>query len=444
MSSLPPVPPRRLLPPLFGVVVRPLRQFLALEAASGILLLLAAALAFLWANVVSADVYRAVFDYPLSLGAGEHAVRFTFRDLVNDGLMTIFFFVVGMEIKRELVVGELRTFGRAALPAVAALGGMIVPGAIYYAFNRGGPGEAGWGIPMATDIAFAVGCLTLLRRRVPEALIIFVTALAIFDDIGGIVVIAIFYGHGLDVGWLAAAATLTLVLALMCRAYVTSALVWLLAGVALWLALHHSGIHAAISGVMLGLVIPARPQRDPRDVVRELADYTARLAHRPQDTAVADAELDALTDRLTSLDAPLDRFVRALHPFVAFGIMPLFALANSGVELSALGLGALTSPVALGAGLGLLIGKQLGIFTFTIAAVKLGLAPMPGGASLAKLYGVAIVGGIGFTVAIFVASLSFPGAPALLDHAKLGILAGSIASGLIGVALLSLTKPIAR
>jgi NhaA family Na+:H+ antiporter len=319
--------------------------------------------------------------------------------------MTLFFFVVGMEIKRELVVGELSTFGRAALPAVGALGGMIAPALVYLAFNRTPQTRAGWGVPMATDIAFCIGVLTLLKRRVPQGLIVFLTALAIFDDIGGIVVIALFYGHGLQVAWLLAAAAVATGAFVAGRMHVSSGLAYVALGVALWYAMHHSGIHPTISGVVLGLAVPAR------------------VPH--------------------AVEPPLGRFVRLLHPFVAFGVMPLFALANSGVSLRSIGLADLADGVTVGIALGLLAGKQLGIFAFTIAAVALGLAPMPGRASRAKLLGVSVVGGIGFTVALFIAALAFPD-EALLARAKLGILAGSLAAGLLGSAILACTSPVQR
>jgi NhaA family Na+:H+ antiporter len=404
-------PPRSPRPPRVSplrVVVRPLQAFFQLEAASGIVLFACAVGALAWVNLGGGDAYRAIFGLELSVGAGAAAARFTLLSLVNDGLMTIFFFVVGMEVKRELVIGELRTPARALLPAIAAVGGMVVPAALYHALNRGGEGAAGWGIPMATDIAFCIGCLRLLRRRVPHALLVFVTALAIFDDIGGILVIAIFYGSGLHGAWLGAAAAIGVALAVLSRLRVGSGVAYALAGAALWYALHHAGIHATIAGVAVGLAVPARMARDAGP----------------------------------ELEPPLDRFVHALHPWVAFGVMPLFALANSGVDLSSLEASQLTGPIALGTGLGLFAGKQAGIFAFAFAATRLGVSPVPGGASTLKLLGVSIVAGIGFTVALFIANLAFPGAPALLDEAKFGIIAGSLASGLVGCVLLAFTPPV--
>ena len=423
---------------LFGTVVRPLQEFLRLEAASGILLLLSAVAALVWANV-HGESYRAVFDHPFAVGAGGSVTRFTLRQLINDGLMAIFFFVVGMEIKRELAIGELKTLSKASLPAIAAIGGMAVPAGIFLAFNWGKPGQAGWGIPMATDIAFCIGVLTLLKDRVPRALVVFVTALAIFDDIGGIIVIALFYGHGLKVPWLLGAVGCAAVLFQMNRRYVTNGLVYAALGSGLWYALHHGGIHATITGVVLGLMIPARPRRPTREVIQDLADHASALVTTPPDEKVGAAEILAIEDQLEDLEPPLNRFVYLLHPYVAFLIMPLFALANSGVELRGMALSSLTGPVALGTGLGLFVGKQLGIFGCTALAVRLGIAPMPGGASAAKVFGASVTAGIGFTVALFIAALAYPGAPQLLDQAKMGILLGSIAAGVVGYLLLRLT-----
>ncbi|HEU5074726.1 MAG TPA: Na+/H+ antiporter NhaA [Polyangiaceae bacterium] len=420
---------------LFGVVVRPLQTFLQLEAASGIVLLLCAMAALVWANISPAS-YHATFEYPLTLGVGGALETFTLQALINDGLMAIFFFVVGMEIKRELVSGELNSFAKASLPALAALGGMILPAGIFLAFTWGTAGQRGWGIPMATDIAFCIGILTLLKDRVPRALVVFVTALAIFDDIGGILVIALFYGHGLSALWLVSAAGLTCVLFWMSRAYVINGLAYAAVGAGLWYTLHHGGVHATIAGVVVGLMIPARPQRPSREVLRELAGHVSDLDRKPPDEALDGAEILAIEEKLEDLQAPVYRFVHLLHPFVAFFIMPVFALANSGVVLGGAGLATLTAPVTLGTAFGLFVGKQIGIYGFTAFAIKLGAAQMPRGASRAKLFGVSVVAGVGFTVALFIAALAYHDAPNLLEQAKVGILLGSAAAGVAGFMLL--------
>jgi NhaA family Na+:H+ antiporter len=434
MRSAAPGPTR-----IFAAVAAPLQAFFRLEAASGLVLLGCAVAALVWANLAP-DRYHAVFAAPLTLGVAGRTATFSVHALVNDGLMTVFFAVVGMEIKRELVHGELRTARQATLPLVAAAGGMVVPALIYAAFNAGHPGAPGWGIPMATDIAFCIGVLTLLRRRVPRALVVFVTALAIFDDIGGILVIALFYGTGIDVPWLVAAAAVAAGAVALGRARVGSGAAWLAATAALWWALHGAGIHATLAGVVIGLAVPASPRRPLRDVFGELAAQASDLARAAADEERDEAAANAIEERLEELEAPLTRFVHALHPWVAFGVMPAFALANSGVTLAALEPSQLLGRVAVGTAVALFAGKQLGVFAFTAAAVRLGFAPMPGGASFGKLLGVALVSGIGFTVALFIAGLAFPGDARLLDEAKLGILVGSLVSGLAGAAVLRATR----
>jgi NhaA family Na+:H+ antiporter len=436
------LPTQRVLPALFGAAVRPLQAFFRLEAASGIVLLACAVAALAWVNFVGPSTYRAVFDQTITLGFGDATARFTLLTLVNDGLMAVFFFLVGMEIKRELVIGELRSAAQALLPAAAALGGMVVPAALFLAFNAGAPGQAGWGIPMATDIAFCVGILTLLKKRVPHALIVFLTALAIFDDIGGIIVIAFFYGSGLDLPWLLASAAIVAALVLMSRRSVQGAIPYAVAGALLWYTLHAGGIHATIAGVVLGFAIPARARSAPREVLRALSERTSAHLAAPADEALDAEALLALGGRLSEHESPLDRFIRRLHAPVAFGVMPLFALANSGVDLRGLDPSRATGRVAVGVALALFLGKQVGIFAFTLAAVKLGLAALPGNASATKVLGVSMVAGIGFTVAMFIAALAYPGSADLLDEAKLGILAGSLASGLLGALVLRLTAPV--
>jgi Na+:H+ antiporter, NhaA family len=393
------------------VVVRPIQEFFRLEAASGVLLLVATAVALIWANSPAAASYHWLFRTPFGLGSGAHAIRFSLETLVNDGMMTIFFVVVGMEVKSELVVGELSSPRRALLPGAAALGGMIAPVAIFVALNAGGPGERGWGIPMATDIAFAIGCLTLVGDRVPRAMVVLLTALAIFDDVGGILVIALFYGHGLHPLALGLAGLVTVILVLMNRAVVQSGPAYALACAALWSAFHFGGVHATLAGVVLGALVPARARKRPPGARGE------------------------------ELEAPLPRFVHALHPYVAFGIMPLFALANSGISLGSMPAGALTSALTVGTVLGLAVGKPLGILAFGTLAVLAGLAERPESVRPGAIIGVATLGGIGFTVALFIATLAFAGAPELLDQAKLGILIGSLAAGLGGVTILYATGP---
>ncbi|HET8538302.1 MAG TPA: Na+/H+ antiporter NhaA [Anaeromyxobacter sp.] len=433
------VPP---LPPLVRAVARPVAAFFRLEAASGILLLGAAAVALAWANLAGAS-YRAVVETPISVRMGPLAATFTLHALVNDGLMALFFFVVGMEIKRELVVGELRSPSRAALPLVAALGGMVVPAAIYLAWNAGGDGRPGWGIPMATDIAFAIGILTLLRSRIPHALLVFVTALAIFDDVGGILVIALFYGSGVSPGWIAGAAAIAVALGALSRWHVRSGVAWACGGAVLWYAFHRAGLHPTLAGVALGLVVPARgrvPQAAVLDALAVHARELAAAAHDDEERAAE--EVLGIEGALEAGEPVLARLIAILHPWVAFGIVPAFALVNSGVEVAGIAPDRLTGSVAVGTAVALLAGKALGIFAFAAAAVKLGLAPIPGDAGWTRLLGASAVAGIGFTVALFIAALAFPERADLLDEAKLGILAGSLAAGVVGALVLRSTPPV--
>ncbi|MBZ4374636.1 Na+/H+ antiporter NhaA [Corallococcus sp. AS-1-6] len=436
MATPPQTTSRPPVPALFKVALAPVQAFFRLEASSGILLALCAVAALAWANSPWGATYAAVFDAPLHLEVVGHGGHFTFREFINDGLMTLFFFLVGMEIKRELSAGELRTFSRALLPLIAALGGMVVPAALYLFFTRGTPAQGGWAIPMATDIAFAIGCLTLVKARVSQGLVVFLTALAIFDDIGGILVIALFYGTGLHLEWLAVAAGLVAVLWGLNRFYVRNGLAYAAAGAALWYAMHHGGIHATLSGVVLGLCIPALPTRPGREVLEELAEYIRGLVSQPDDESARGAQLLHIEEALEDIEPPLNRFVHLWHGYVAYGIVPLFALANSGVDVSGMALSDLLKPLPLGIIVGLFVGKQLGIFLFTWAAVRAGVSPLPSGGSVAQLHGVAVVAGIGFTVALFVAGLAFAQEPALLAEAKLGILVGSLLSAVVGYVLL--------
>jgi NhaA family Na+:H+ antiporter len=432
MEPRPPPP----VPALFKVALAPLQAFFRLEASSGILLALCAVVAMVWANSPWAASYTGLFDASMALELNGARGAFTFRELINDGLMTLFFFLVGMEIKRELSAGELRTPARAMLPLIAALGGMLAPAGLYLLFNAGTPAAGGWAIPMATDIAFSIGCLTLVRARVSHALVVFLTALAIFDDIGGIIVIALFYGTGVHAEWLLGAGGVAVVLAVCNRFYVRNGMIYVVLGAALWYAMHHGGIHATLSGVVLGMFIPARPVRRGRDVLTELSTYISRLVEEPEDEAVRSAQLLYIEEQLEDIEPPLNRFVHLWHGWVAYGIVPLFALANSGISLEGMTLADLAKPLPLGIMVGLFVGKQVGIFLFTWVAVKTGLSPMPGGARASQVYGVAIVAGIGFTVALFVATLAFPGEPRLLAEAKLGILLGSLLSAVVGYLLL--------
>ncbi len=421
--------------PLFGRVVAPLQRFLAHEAAGGVLLFVTALAAMIIANSELAPLYDAFTHASLVVGVGREVVRFDLLTLVNDGLMTIFFFVVGLEVKRELVSGELRTFQRALLPAIAAFGGMLVPALVYGFLNAGSPAAGGWGIPVATDIAFVIGCLAILGTRVPPGVAVFVVALAIFDDIGGILVIALRYGSGLHVEALAAAAVITALLFACNRMRIAHWLVYATGGVALWVALHHGGIHATLAGVITGLTVPATHRRSPGEVLRDLRAYLLALPC-DDESKLAGGELAHIEERIEDLEPPLERFVETLHPLQVYVIMPLFAFVNAGVSLEGFDAARLLAPVPLGIILGLFAGKQVGIFLAAAIAIKVRLAPMPTGGTWRALYGVAILAGIGFTVSLFIAGLAFTGEPETHAAAKVGILVGSILSGVVGFVVL--------
>ncbi|MDF1505692.1 Na+/H+ antiporter NhaA [Roseisolibacter sp. H3M3-2] len=441
--------------PLVERLLAPFRQFAHTASSGGVVLLAATAVALAWANSPWAASYHHLWETPITLGAGGWAARTTLHHLINDGLMAVFFFLVGLEIKREVLAGELASVRRAALPMVGALGGMVVPAALYALVNAGGPGAPGWGVPMATDIAFALGVLALLGDRVPVGLKVFLAALAIVDDIGAVLVIAVFYSGGVAWGALGTAAALVALAALANLAGVRRPGAYAAVGVALWAAVLLSGVHATVAGVLLAMTIPVRTRIAEgtflREAERVLHDFDAAAqcsSADPRATVLGNAghhtaleELERLSD---AAQPPLIRMEHALHGVVAFAIMPLFALANAGVTLGGDALRAAAAhPVTLGALLGLLVGKPVGIVGFSWAAVRLGWASLPHGVTWRSLAGAGVLGGIGFTMALFIAGLAFPGADGaaggaspLLDAAKVGVLAASTVAGVAGWLLL--------
>lgn len=434
--------------PLIERILKPFAQFAHTASSGGIVLLACTLAALAWANSPWAGSYEHLWETEIALAAGPFAIRSTLHHLINDGLMVVFFFLVGLEIKREVRIGELASFQRAALPAAAALGGMIVPAAIYAALNFGGPGSAGWGIPMATDIAFALGVLALLGSRVPAGLKVFLAALAIVDDIGAVLVIAIFYTGGVDWGALGLAGALLLLAAGANAAGVRQPWAYALIGVALWGAVLASGVHATIAGVLLAMTIPSRTRINEDEFLqgarRSVGEF--KSACGPETNVLTNqAQQEALLTLETLCEqtqAPLQRTERKLHGIVAFGVMPLFALANAGVPLAGGNLGGiLSSPVELGILAGLVIGKPLGIALFSWAAVRTRLAALPGGVTWRLLLGVSCLAGIGFTMSLFVAGLAFAQAPELLASAKLGILLASLLAGAGGAFLLWRGEP---
>lgn len=377
-----------------------LRDFLHSEAAGGIVLMVVAALAVVIANSPAAPLYfGALKSYVLGLSV---------LHWINDALMAVFFLLVGLEIKREMLDGQLSSWSRRVLPGFAALGGMIAPALIFVAFNLGAPETLrGWAIPTATDIAFALGVLSLLGSRVPASLKVFLTALAILDDLGAVIIIAVFYTAGLSGLYLGLAGATLVVLIALNRLGVVRLAPYLLLGVALWVFTLKSGVHATLAGVALALTIPLTPS-----------------PAKPDDAS-----------------SPLHRLEHGLHPYVAFLVIPIFGFANAGVSFAGLGLSTLAAPVPFGIMLGLFLGKQIGVFGFSWLAIRTGFADLPARASWAQFYGIALLCGIGFTMSLFIGLLAFPDSEALQSQTKIGVIAGSLLSGIGGWLLLRLAQP---
>jgi NhaA family Na+:H+ antiporter len=413
-------------------VVSPLRDFFHQEAAGGIVLVAATVIALIWANSPWKESYFHLWHTQMSITIGTHSIDLDLQEWVNDALMAIFFLVVGLEIKREVVEGELRDPRTAALPAIAAIGGMTVPALIYVAINAGGAGVSGWGIPMATDIAMAIGVVSLLGSRVAPSLKLFLLALAIVDDIGAILVIAIFYSDDIDFGALSIAVVLVGAVALLRWLGVRYVALYVVVGAALWLAVFESGVHATIAGVILGLMAPTRPFRQ-----RELIDEESLL---DVSTAEAAAQTAMLARESVSV---VEWMEHLLHPWTSFLIVPLFALANAGIPITSTTLShAFSSRVTYGVLFGLVVGKFIGVVGASWIATRLGIGTMPRGATWRGIFGVGAVAGIGFTVSIFVAGLAFDDKPLLENDAKIGILAASIIAATIGSLVLARREPL--
>jgi len=408
--------------------VRPFVRFSHVEAAGGIVLVIATVVALVWANSPWKAGYASLWSTNVRFEFGSYVFEEDLSHVVNDMLMALFFFVVGMEIKRELVTGELRDRRAVALPAMAALGGMVVPAAIYLAFNAGGAGSDGWGIPMATDIAFALGVVALLGSRVPPAVKVLLLTVAIIDDIGAILVIAIFYTDRLEFNFVVAALAIAACVAVMHRMRIVYPPLLAIAGFALWLAVFESGIHATIAGVVMGLLTPARPLQsglEAEEIVDVLQDGDDIRAEEVRATATL------IRDSVSACD----RLIDALHPWTSYLIVPIFALANAGIVLS---VDALMSPSAVlgGVAVALVAGKFIGVTLFSWVAVRFGFGRLPDQVRWAHIMGVGAVAGIGFTVSLFITGLAFSDV-AIQADAKIGILAASIIAAIAGTTFLA-------
>jgi NhaA family Na+:H+ antiporter len=423
----------------FSRVLTPFEEFIHRQTTSGLLLMGSAIIALILANGAFAEAYRHLIHTPISLNIGSWVMNMSMHHWVNDGLMALFFFVVGLELKREIMVGELSDLRQAALPIIAAVGGMVVPALIYLAFNHDSQAALGWGVPMATDIAFAVGVLVLLASRVPKALITFLVALAIADDLGAVLVIALFYTQELALNWLMVSAALVIILISFNYAGIRKAMPYFIIAVLLWYALLQSGVHATLAGVIGAFTVPARSKYDPNlfaDLINEQIDRF--IANRRQDDSLMmNEKLYAIVQNLEvsvqGVQTPLQRLEHIWHLPVAFIVIPIFAIFNAGIPLQ---LGTLSEtfahPVTLGVTLGLVFGKFIGITGACWIALRLGIGQLPSGTRFSQIAAVSVLAGIGFTMSIFIADLGFANQPEYLLMAKTGVLTASLVAGLVG------------
>lgn len=426
--------------------VKPIERFMKLEAATGITLLLAMVFAMVWANSPLAHYYHDFVHFPIGFYFGNFKIQETLHFWVNDALMAIFFFMVSLEIKREMTIGELSTKKKAALPLIAAFGGMCIPAIIYFVLNREGLESRGWGIPTATDIAFSVGVLTVLGKRVPFALKAFLLALAVADDLGGIIVIAIFYAQKLQFSSLFLALIFLTISLMMRESGVKKIWAYIIVGIGAWLSLLASGIHATISGVVLGFMTPIFASLSPKMSARKLVDLSndlerALLSDSHQISEQAKNHLREIQNISVDYESPLDRLSHKLQRWVNFFIVPLFAIVNTGIVFSSLSLKEIiANNVFLGVTAGLVLGKPIGIFVATWAAVKLGIGELPNNVNFKQILAVGFIAGIGFTVATFISHLALGQDPNIEIFAKMGILAASLVAAIAGSLLLILAK----
>jgi len=432
----------KIIRPRFGKITNPFQDFVKTESFSGVLLISFMLIALVWANSPWSSSYHALWNIPINVGVGNFIINKPLLLWINDGLMALFFFVVGLEIKRELLIGELSSLKQALFPIAAAVGGMLVPAVIFIILNAGQPGESGWGIPMATDIAFALGILALLGKRAPLSLKVFLTAVAIVDDIGAVLVIALFYTDKIVWASLGIAALAMIGLLILNLIGARKVHAYSVLGIILWLAFLKSGVHATVAGVLLALTIPATTVIDRKKYL----ERTRNCLDKFEEEGIRDgsdfttyrqrALLQAIENGTELVEAPLQKLEHNLHPLVAFFIMPVFALANAGVDLRTDILAALTNPISIGIILGLVVEKQVGITAFAWLITKLGLSKMIKGVTWKQIYGASMLAGIGFTMSLFISNLAFSD-PAMLTSAKIGILAASFISALLGWFILS-------
>lgn len=427
--------------PLPKLMLQPIQEFFKAEASGGVVLMVVAVVALLMANSQASSWFFSLWETPVQFRFGDLFLDKPLILWINDGLMAVFFLFVGLEIKRELMVGELSDLRQAAFPVFAAIGGMVVPAGLYALVNLGGEGSSGWGVPMATDIAFALGILMLMGDRVPVQLKIFLTALAIVDDLGAVAVIALFYTSKVYAVYLWWSLGIILLLMIFNRAGLRKPLFYILPGVVLWYLVLKSGVHATVAGVVLALLIPSKARINAGQFVTLMTHYKNKFlrSDKPDELVMANQEqteaLQAMERLCHRVETPMQRIEHALAPWVVWLIMPLFALANAGIWLGGESLvSLLANPVSMGIVLGLVVGKPLGIFLFTRLAVGLGWAGLPEGVSWRQIWGVGFLAGVGFTMSIFIAALAFD--RALLVTAKAGIMGASVLAAIAGSAIL--------
>lgn len=425
-------------------IVRPAESFFKKEASSSVLLLLASLIAVAWANSSFAPAYHHLLHTDLTLALGELRITRSLVHWINDGLMTFFIFVVGLEIKREILVGELSSPKNALLPVVAALGGMLLPGAIFFVFNRGTATANGWGIPMATDIAFALGAIAVFGRKLPVGLRVFLSAFAIADDLGAVIIIAFFYTKEIVWSYLIICIFFVLGLVVANLLWIRWTLLYALLGLGIWIAVLGSGIHPTVAGFVVAMFIPARGKYDTDRFVKKVGKILDEFHCEEQSCGYSIllnqghlSAVHALELACHEVETPLQRMEHSLHPWIAFGLLPVFAFANAGLSLKGINVASvLAQPLTIGIALGLLVGKPVGVALFSFLAVKTNIAVLPAGVRWSHIIGAGMLGGIGFTMSLFVSNLSFV-SPDLLNYSKLGILLGSILAAAAGLLFLT-------
>ncbi|MGA1939373.1 Na+/H+ antiporter NhaA [Arcobacter sp. YIC-310] len=422
----------------FKKVSTPFEEFLHAQTTTGLILIVMTILALVLANSPLSEMYSHFFHTYIDFNVGSWKLSHSLHHWINDGLMAIFFFLIGLEIKREITAGELSNIKVALLPILAAIGGMLFPALIYISLNYGTVGASGWGIPMATDIAFAISALVLLGKRVPTALVTFLVALAIVDDLGAVLVIAIFYTETINMLPLSLAGTMFLIMILFNRFGIHAILPYFVIGLFMWFFMLESGVHATIAGVLAALAIPSTPKRAPKSFTldtKHLLDKYDEYSVKENHTMHEEQKkiLTNIKDKIDEVGTPAARLEHSLHLPVALLIIPIFALANAGIKIDFASIGTtILEPVSLGIILGLVLGKVIGIFGVSWIAIKLKIAQLPKDSSMSQVFGVSFLAGIGFTMSIFVADLAFIGNPELIFQAKIGILSASLFSGLFG------------